>query len=380
MVESLKRLDKIRKYVDCASIKQEGNQTEETLFLHIASRTNKLSCRSFGRETGSSERGDAVNIKIQSTIMQQFRRVEFEINTTDIGIPLLLASNRSSGKPAFSSLKDAIVKYASRRFRERIENGIFLDANGKLFLGRFDTGAGKQKKGSSHVLKFLSNVGPCGGDDLASNIDLSDFNGYKVLGYAKFGGSFHSLCYIHSDVPAQNIEKICKHDMVKTVEDRLKVLFEDYDRAQEDEGKANPFSAALENSININDDDTVYQLPSRIFVPLPLSTTTNEEPLLYFCDYLMPYEEFEDCKLRFQDMLSISLPEGVKDKCLQKEPRTPPQHASASAGAASSRHTATSATMEQQAKRRQLTTVLISALVVLVSALVSILLLLVRQQ
>nr|XP_042114220.1 protein odr-4 homolog isoform X3 [Peromyscus maniculatus bairdii] len=241
-------------------------EVSERVILHICSSTKKLSCRTYDvRDPKSSSR--PADWKYQNRVSTSWLSLECTIHV-NIHIPLSATS--------VSYTLEKNTKSGLTRWAKQIDSGVYL-INGQVKGEDCDLLEG-QLLNSDH--RSTATVQICSG-----SVNLR--------------GNVKCRAYIHSNRPkVKDAVQAVKRDILNTVADRCEILFEDL----------------LLNEIP---EKKHYELPQRVFVPLPGSA-------VMLCDYKFGDESAEEIRDHFSEMLDREIQ--IEDLEIAEEVNTESQH------------------------------------------------------
>ncbi|CAO2637174.1 Protein odr-4 homolog [Lemmus lemmus] len=246
-------------------------EVSERVILHICSSTKKLSCRTYDVHDPKSSVRPA-DWKYQNRVSTSWLSLECTVHI-NIHIPLSATSVSYSLE---KNTKSGLVRWA-----KQIENGVYL-INGQVKDEDCDLLEG-QPLSSDH--RSTATVQICSG-----SVNLR--------------GDVKCRAFIHSNRPkVKDAVQAVKRDILNTVADRCEILFEDL-------------------LLNETPEKKNYELPHRVFVPLPGSA-------IRLCDYKFGDESAEEIRDHFSEMLDheiqvedLEIAEEVNTACVTSSVRS----------------------------------------------------------
>uniref|UniRef100_A0A8C2LY10 Protein odr-4 homolog n=1 Tax=Cricetulus griseus TaxID=10029 RepID=A0A8C2LY10_CRIGR len=240
-------------------------EVSERVILHICSSTKKLSCRTYDVHDPKSSARPA-DWKYQNRVLTSWLSLECTVHV-NIHIPLSATS--------VSYTLEKNTKSGLTRWAKQIENGVYL-INGQVKDENCDLLEG-QSLNSDH--RSTATVQICSG-----SVNLR--------------GDVKCRAYIHSNRPkVKDAVQAVKRDILNTVADRCEILFEDL-------------------ILNEIPEKKNYELPQRVFVPLPGSA-------IMLCDYKFGDESAEEIRDHFSEMFDheiqiedLEIAEEVNTACI----------------------------------------------------------------
>ncbi|XP_051003505.1 protein odr-4 homolog [Acomys russatus] len=262
-------------------------EVSERVILHICSSTKKISCRTYDVHDPKSSARPA-DWKYQSRVSASWLSLECAVHI-NIHIPL---SATSASYTLEKNTKNGLTRWA-----KQIENGVYL-INGQvkgedcdLLEGQKKTRGNMQATAHSLDVRVLT--------QLLLNSDYRSTATVQICsGSVNLRGDVKCRAYIHSNRPkVKDAVQAVKRDILNTVTDRCEILFEDL----------------LLNEIP---EKRNYELPQRVFVPLPGSS-------VMLCDYKFGDESAEEIRDHFSEMLDheiqiedLEIAEEVNTACI----------------------------------------------------------------
>lgn len=251
--------------------KRLWNVTEEDVservILHICSSTKKMSCRTYDVHDPKSSARPA-DWKYQNRVSTSWLSLDCTVHI-NIHIPLSATS--------VSYTLEKNTKSGLTRWAKQIENGVYL-INGQVKGEDCDLLEGQKKnRGNMQATAHSFDVRVL--TQLLPNSDYRSTATVQICsGSVNLRGDVKCRAYIHSNRPkVKDAVQAVKRDILNTVADRCEILFEDL----------------LLNEIP---EKKNYELPQRVFVPLPGSS-------VMLCDYKFGDETAEEIREHFSEML-----------------------------------------------------------------------------
>lgn len=192
---------------------------------------------------------------------------------------------------------EKITKSGLTRWAKQIENGVYL-INGQVKGNDCDLLEGQKKsRGNTQAAAHSFDVRVL--TQLLLNSDHRSTATVQICsGSVNLRGNVRCRAYIHSNRPkVKDAVQAVKRDILNTVADRCEILFEDL-------------------LLNETPEKKNYELPQRVFVPLPGST-------IMLCDYKFGDESAEEIRDHFSEMLDheiqiedLEIAEEVNTACM----------------------------------------------------------------
>ncbi|MEJ1270149.1 odr4 GPCR localization factor homolog [Cricetulus griseus] len=270
-------------------------EVSERVILHICSSTKKyllfgclwLSCRTYDVHDPKSSARPA-DWKYQNRVLTSWLSLECTVHV-NIHIPLSATS--------VSYTLEKNTKSGLTRWAKQIENGVYLingqvkDENCDLLEGQKKSRGNPQATAHSFDVRVLT--------QLSLNSDHRSTATVQICsGSVNLRGDVKCRAYIHSNRPkVKDAVQAVKRDILNTVADRCEILFEDL-------------------ILNEIPEKKNYELPQRVFVPLPGSA-------IMLCDYKFGDESAEEIRDHFSEMFDheiqiedLEIAEEVNTACI----------------------------------------------------------------
>lgn len=263
------------------------DEVSERVTLHICSSTKKISCRTYDVHDPKSSARPA-DWKYQSRVSASWLSLDCTVHV-NIHIPLSATS--------VTYTLEKITKSGLTRWAKQIENGVYL-INGQVKGNDCDLLEGQKKsRGNTQAAAHSFDVRVL--TQLLLNSDHRSTATVQICsGSVNLRGNVRCRAYIHSNRPkVKDAVQAVKRDILNTVADRCEILFEDL-------------------LLNETPEKKNYELPQRVFVPLPGST-------IMLCDYKFGDESAEEIRDHFSEMLDheiqiedLEIAEEVNTACM----------------------------------------------------------------
>uniref|UniRef100_D3ZV64 Protein odr-4 homolog n=1 Tax=Rattus norvegicus TaxID=10116 RepID=D3ZV64_RAT len=231
------------------------DEVSERVTLHICSSTKKISCRTYDVHDPKSSARPA-DWKYQSRVSASWLSLDCTIHV-NIHIPLSATSVTYTLEKNTKKKNRGNTQAAAHSFDVRVLTQLLLNSDHR----------------STATVQICS-------------------------GSVNLRGNVRCRAYIHSNRPkVKDAVQAVKRDILNTVADRCEILFEDL-------------------LLNETPEKKNYELPQRVFVPLPGST-------VMLCDYKFGDESAEEIRDHFSDMLDheiqiedVEIAEEVNTACM----------------------------------------------------------------
>ncbi|KAM7336046.1 hypothetical protein ACRRTK_004539 [Alexandromys fortis] len=268
-------------------------EVSERVILHICSSTKKLSCRTYDVHDPKSSARPA-DWKYQNRVSTSWLSLECTVHI-NIHIPLSATSVSYSLE---KNTKSGLVRWA-----KQIENGVYLingqvkDEDCDLLEGQKKSRGNTQATAHSFDVRVLTQLPLSSDHRSTATVQICS-------GSVNLRGDVKCRAFIHSNRPkVKDAVQAVKRDILNTVADRCEILFEDL-------------------LLNETPEKKNYELPHRVFVPLPGSA-------IRLCDYKFGDESAEEIRDHFSEMLDheiqiedLEIAEEVNTACMTSSVRS----------------------------------------------------------
>lgn len=268
-------------------------EVSERVILHICSSTKKLSCRTYDVHDPKSSARPA-DWKYQNRVSNSWLSLECTVHI-NIHIPLSATSVSYSLE---KNTKSGLVRWA-----KQIENGVYLingqvkDEDCDLLEGQKKSRGNTQATAHSFDVRVLTQLPLSSDHRSTAAVQICS-------GSVNLRGDVKCRAFIHSSRPkVKDAVQAMKRDILNTVADRCEILFEDL-------------------LLNETPEKKNYELPHRVFVPLPGSA-------IRLCDYKFGDESAEEIRDHFSEMLDheiqvedLEIAEEINTACVTSSVRS----------------------------------------------------------
>lgn len=280
--EALKNKDaQIQQMVFNVSKAQNSKiQPNESIYLHVCSRTKKLTCKSYDISKGSSSSAWPADVKIQAFMdtVHYFHGeftfdVDISLNNKSLGdqIQQKLAIIETQITSSLISIDGKMLpQEAQPDFQDTIEKVLKVSA--------------KKVTSNDHFVQFWTQLSK-----------TSQNEQFKASSFVKLEGVATSLSAISVKEDAGVAIKMIKADMINSIQHRFHLLFEELQQGSE----GNPFQQSQFPS-----NDTLWILPKRVYIKSSWG--------LYLSDFMFPSESPQDCQTRVLELARIAPEESTE--------------------------------------------------------------------
>lgn len=275
-----------------------GNTTDndsinDRYVLQICSLTKKLTCRTFDVSDPKCG-GKPADFKSQS-FSDKWSKLEMSMK---IDTSFTVDKNASSDNLEKQMQKGFVPVMENILNSLALINGTLRDPGESLVAASSASGGGgggKKKKGQqatvqqeNFTVKLL-----CSPTHPTENMDTQKIDSIATM---TLKGTIYGVAFVHNKASVKEAAQAIKQDFVRSLQARYELLCEDLLQSEES-----------------NDKRIIYEMPIRVFTPLPESSIT-------LCDYLFPEEEIQYSVSRLHEFLDLSIHEDSVDRDRERFP------------------------------------------------------------
>mmetsp|Transcript_10759 Transcript_10759/g.14761 ORF Transcript_10759/g.14761 Transcript_10759/m.14761 type:complete len:457 (+) Transcript_10759:1329-2699(+) len=257
-------------------------QPSDSIYLHVCSRTKKMTCKSFDTTKGSSSSAWPADVKTQS-FMDTIHYFHGEYSF-DVDISVNTLDTKRLGEHIEQQL--AVIE-------AQIDSAV-LSVDGKILPQNTETDTPEsiekylkvsgKKVSVDHVVQCWTQFG-----------ETSQSEQFSASSFVKIEGVATSLSLISLKEDIGTAIKMIKADMYNSVRHRFNLLFDELQQGSD----GSPFQQA-----HCPTNDTLWILPKRVYIKSPWG--------LYLSDYMFPSETPQDCQTRVMELARVAPAQSIE--------------------------------------------------------------------